>query len=78
VFDISVLRRIYGPRKEEATGEWKKLHNEGLKNLYYSSNSNKMIKSRMMRHVGHVACMEDMTILSRKLTTSGILTQMEG
>jgi hypothetical protein len=50
-----VLRRIFGPRKDEATGEWRKLHDEELHNLYSSPNIIKMIKSRRMRWEEHVA-----------------------
>ena len=51
-----VLRRIYGPRRDEVTGEWK-LHNEELNDLYSSPNIVRVIKSRRMRWVGHVALM---------------------
>jgi hypothetical protein len=50
-----VLRRIFGPRKDEVTGEWRRLHNEGLNNLYSSPNIVRVIKSRRMRWAGHVA-----------------------
>jgi hypothetical protein len=49
-----VLRRILGPKREEVTGEWKKLHNEELHNLYSSLNIIRQIKSRRMRWAGHV------------------------
>jgi hypothetical protein len=52
-----VLRRIFGPRRDEETGDWRKLHNEELHNLYSSPNIVKMIKSRRMRWAGHVARM---------------------
>ena len=56
-FENGVLRRIFGPRRDEVTGEWRKLHNEELKGLYSSSNIVRVIKSRRMRWAGHVARM---------------------
>jgi len=52
-----VLRRIFGPRMDEVTGEWRKLHNEELNNLCFLPNTFRVIKSRRMRWAGHVACM---------------------
>jgi hypothetical protein len=52
-----VLRRIFGPKRDEVTGGWRKLHNEDLHNLYSSPNIIRMIKSRGMRWAGHVARM---------------------
>ena len=49
-----VLRRIFGPRKDEVTGEWRRLHNEELNDLYSSPNVVRVIKSRRMRWAGHV------------------------
>ena len=57
VFENIVLRRIFGPRGDEVTGEWKKLHNEELNNLYSSPNIVRVIESRRMRWAGHVARM---------------------
>ena len=54
VLENRVLRRIFGPRRDEVTGEWRKLHNEEL-NLYCSPNIVRVIKSRRMRWVGHMA-----------------------
>ena len=54
VFDNMVLRRIFGPRRNEVTGEWRRLHNE-LNDLYSSPNIVQVIKSRRMRWAGHVA-----------------------
>jgi hypothetical protein len=50
-----VLRRIFGPKRDEVTGEWRKLHNEELNDLYCSPNIVGMIKSRRMRRAGSVA-----------------------
>jgi hypothetical protein len=55
VFENRALRRIFGPKRDEVTGDWRKLHNEELHNLY--SSPNRMIKSRRMRWAGHVARM---------------------
>jgi hypothetical protein len=52
-----VLRRIFGPKRDGVTGEWRKLHNEELHNLYSSPYIIRQIKSRRMRWVGHVAHM---------------------
>ena len=61
VFENRVLRRIFGPKRDEVTGEWRKLHNEELNDLYFSPNIFRVIKSRLMIWTGHVACMGDMT-----------------
>ena len=52
-----VLRRIFGPRRDEVTGEWRRLHNEELNDMYASPNIVRVIKSRRMRWAGHVARM---------------------
>jgi hypothetical protein len=52
-----VLRRIFGPKRDEVTGEWRRLHNEELRDLYSSPSIIRIIKSRRMRWVGHVARM---------------------
>jgi hypothetical protein len=54
VFEKRVLRRIFGPQRDDVTGEWRKLHNEELHNLYSSSSDFiRKIKSRRMRWAGH-------------------------
>ena len=57
VFENTVLRRIFGPRRDEVTGEWRRLHNEELSDLYSSPNIVRVIKSRRMRWAGHVVRM---------------------
>jgi hypothetical protein len=57
VFENRVLRRIFGPKRNEVTGEWRRLHNEELTDLYSSPNIICGIKSRRMRWVGQVAHM---------------------
>jgi hypothetical protein len=54
VFENRVLRRIFGPKRDEVVGDRRKLHNEELHNLYPSPNIIRMIKSRRMRLAGHV------------------------
>ena len=57
MFENRVLRRIFGPKKDEVKREWRKLHGEELNDLYSSPNTVLVIKLRRMRYVGHVACM---------------------
>ena len=57
VFENSVLRRVFGPKRDEVTGEWRKLHNEELSDLYSLPNIVRVVKSRRMRWAGHVARM---------------------
>jgi hypothetical protein len=52
-----VLKGIFGTKRDEVTGEWRRLHNEELNDLYCSPNIFRLIKSRRMRWAGHVACM---------------------
>ena len=67
VFENRVLRRIFGPKRDEGTGKWRKLHNEELNELCSSLNIVQVIKSRRMRWAGHVACMGDIRGVYRVL-----------
>ena len=55
VLENRVLKRIFGPKRDEVTGEWRKLHNEELSDLYSLPNIVQVLKSRTMRWAGHVA-----------------------
>jgi hypothetical protein len=57
MFENRVLRRIFGLKRDEVTGEWRKLHFEELRDLYSSPSIIRIIKLRMMRWAGHVARM---------------------
>jgi hypothetical protein len=59
VFENRVLTRIFGPNRDEVTGEWRKLHNEELHILYYSPNVIRQIKSRTRLWTEHVAYVEE-------------------
>ena len=59
VFENRVLRKVFGPKRDEVTGEWRKLHNEELSDLYALPNIVRVVKSRRMRWAGHVARMGD-------------------
>jgi hypothetical protein len=71
VFENRVLRRIFGSKRDDVTGEWRRLHKEELNDLYSSPNVFRVIKSRRMRWVGHVARMRERrgayNVLMRKL-----------
>jgi hypothetical protein len=56
-FENRVLRRIFGPKRDEVTGEWRQLHNEERHNLYSFPDIIRQVKSRRMRWAGHVARM---------------------
>ena len=62
-----VLRRIFGPKRDEVTGEWRKLHNEELNDLYSSPNTVRVIKSRSRKWEGHVARMGERSGVYRVL-----------
>jgi hypothetical protein len=57
VFENEVLRGIFGPKREEVVGVWRRLHNE-LRNLYASPNIIRVVKSRRMSWAGHIARVE--------------------
>ena len=57
VFENRVLRTVFGPKKDEVTGEWRKLHNEELSDLYSLPNIVRVVRSRRMRWAGHVTLM---------------------
>jgi len=57
VFENRLLRRVFGPERDEVTGEWRKLHNEELSDMYSLPNIVRVVKSRRMRWAGHVAHM---------------------
>jgi len=59
VYENMVLRRIFGPRRDEVTGEWRRLHHEELNDLYSSPNIVRVMKSRKIRWAGHVARMDE-------------------
>jgi hypothetical protein len=58
VFENRVLRRIFGPKRDEVTEKWRRLHNKELYTVCSSPNIIGVIKSRRLRWAGHVACME--------------------
>ena len=57
MFENRVLRRVFGHKRDEVTGEWRKLHNEELRDLYSLPRIVRVVKSRRMRWAGHVARM---------------------
>jgi len=67
VFENTVLRRIFGPKRDEVTGEWSKLHDEKLNDLYCLPNIGRVIKSRKMGWARHVARMEARIVVYRVL-----------
>jgi hypothetical protein len=67
VFENRVVRRVFGPKRDEVTGEWRKLHNEELNGLYSLPNIVWVVKSGRMRWVGHVARMGEDRVVHRVL-----------
>jgi len=57
VFENKVLKKVFGPKRDKVTGEWRKLHNEELNDLYSLPIIVRVVKSRRMRWTGHLACM---------------------
>jgi hypothetical protein len=72
VFENRVLRGIFGPKRDEVTGEWRKLHNEDLNDLYSLPNIVRVVKSRRIRWAGHVARM------GRRRRVQGFVGKPEG
>ena len=67
VFENRMLRRVFGPKRDKVTGEWRKLHNEELSDLYSLPNIVRVVKSRRMRWAGHVARMGQGRVVYRVL-----------
>jgi hypothetical protein len=67
VFENRVLGRIFGSKRDEETGEWRKLHDKELNDLYSSPNNIRKIKTRSLRWAGHAARMEERRSLYRVL-----------
>jgi hypothetical protein len=67
MFENRVLRRIFGPKRYKVTGDWRKLHNEKVNNLYSSPNIVRVIKSRRIRWAGHVVHMGEGRVVYRVL-----------
>jgi hypothetical protein len=77
VFENRVLRGMCGPKRDEVTGEWRKLHNGQLADPYSSSNIIRLVKSRIMRQAGHVTRVGDrrgpQRVLVRRRERRGLL-----
>ena len=67
MFENRVLRRVFGPKRDEVTGEWRKLHNEELRDLYSLPNSVRVVISRRMRRAEHLARMGEGRVVHRVL-----------
>jgi hypothetical protein len=65
VVENRMLRRIFGPKRNGVIGEWTKLHNEELNDLYSPTNIIRVIKSRNIRWAGHVACMGERILMGK-------------
>jgi hypothetical protein len=77
VFENRMLRRIFGPKRDEVTGEWRKLHNEELHEVYSSPSIIRIIKARKMRWAGHVARMGNKINMYRLLVGTRPLGRLE-
>jgi hypothetical protein len=78
VSENRVLRRIFGPKREEREGDWRRMHNEELRNLYASSNIIRVIKSRRVGRIGHVARMVEMRNANRILVGKAVEKRSHG
>jgi hypothetical protein len=80
VFENRVLRRIFGPKTDEVTGGWRKMHNEELHGLYSSPSIVRVIKARRMRWVGHVAqiCIDFIIISSAYIYSQLVRSKKKG
>ena len=78
VFENRVLRLIFGTKRDDLTGKWRKLHNEELNDRYSSSIIVRVIKSRKIRWVGHVECMVDKRRVFRVLVRKSSGSRMWG
>jgi hypothetical protein len=67
LFENRVLRRVFGPKRDKVTGEWRKLHKEELSDLYFLPNIVRVVTSRRIRWAGHVACMGEGRCVHRVL-----------
>jgi len=67
VFDNRLLRRVFGPKRDEVTGEWRKLYNEELRDFYSLPSIVRVVKSRRMRWAGHVAHMGEGRVVHKFL-----------
>jgi len=67
VFENRVLRKVFGPKRDEVTGEWRKLHNEELNDMYSLPNIVRVVKSRRIRWAGHVVRMGEDRVVQRVL-----------
>jgi hypothetical protein len=67
VFENRVLRRVFGPKGDEVTGKWRKLHNEKFNDMYSLAKIVRVVKSRRMRWAGHVARIGEGTVVHRVL-----------
>ena len=67
IFENRMLRKVFGPKRNEVRGEWRKLHNEELRDHYSLPNNVRVVKSRRMRWAGHVARMGERRVVHRVL-----------